>query len=80
MPKLPAKAAPFVLPLILTFMMTLVVSGVSTWRAIGGDAGWLWVWGRSWMVSWAVAYPIMVLVLPVAQRLMGLFVEPPRKG
>lgn len=80
MRKLPAGAARFVLPLILTFLMTCVVSGLSTYLALSGRPGWIAAWGGAWMASWAIAFPVMVLIMPLAQRLLRMIVDLPQKG
>lgn len=79
MRKLPAKAARFLLPLVLTFFMTCIVSGLSTWLVIGGSPGWGIAWLRAWMSSWAIAFPTMLFVMPLARRIVdALVATPPR--
>ncbi|MCB1519844.1 MAG: DUF2798 domain-containing protein [Hyphomicrobiaceae bacterium] len=78
MAKLPPRYNVVVLPFVLTMLMTIIVSGISTFNAIGLEPGWLGTWFESWMISWAAAFPVMVFVLPVARRLVGRVVEPPR--
>lgn len=77
--KLPPSAAAFVMPLILSILMTCVVSAVATLRNIGlteGVAGhWLQVWGLSWLI----AFPTLLLVLPLVRRIVGLLVQSPAR-
>lgn len=73
--KLPARYASLVMPLILTAMMTVIISGISTVNALGFTAQVLRDWPRAWMISWAVAYPIILVVLPVVRRLTAMVVE-----
>ena len=75
--KLPPKYAAIVLPLILSVMMTFIISGVATWRSIGLTPDFVWTWMSAWGLSWVVAFPTLLLVLPLVRRLVGLIVEAP---
>jgi len=74
-PKLPARYASLVLPFFLTCVMTCVVSGISTLRVAGIGPGVLGTWLVSWGMSWAVAYPTMLLVLPVVKKRVAALVH-----
>ncbi len=74
LPKLPARYASLVLPFFLTCVMTCVVSGISTLRVAGIGPGVLGTWLVSWGLSWAVAYPTMLLVLPSVKKLVAALV------
>jgi hypothetical protein len=68
--KLPARTMHFALPLALTFVMTFLVSGVATVRAIGfADDMWS-RWIESWLATWVMAFPIMLFLMPVMRRLL----------
>jgi hypothetical protein len=75
MRKLPAKAAMWLLPLILTGFMTIIVSGISTARAVGFGPATANLWFASWIWSWAVAFPTMLVVMPLARRLVAAMTE-----
>ena len=75
LPKLPARYASVVLPFFLTCVMTCVVSGISTLRVAGIGPGVLGTWLVSWGLSWAVAYPSMLLVLPSVKKLAAALVS-----
>ena len=76
--KLPAGAARFLTPLVLTFLMTFFVAGISTWIAIGEPSALLLrSWGKSWMISWIIAFPAMVALMPVTRRMVALMVKSP---
>ncbi len=63
--------------LILSGFMTLVVSGVSTWRVLG-LAEWVFgLWMSAWLASWIVAFPVILLAAPVTRRLVGRLVSRP---
>ncbi len=73
--KLPAPYARFVLPFFLSVVMTCVISGVSTLRAVGLSATFLPLWLGSWSLSWVFAYPTLLFVLPLARRATAAFVR-----
>lgn len=75
--RLPARYAAVVMPLILSVLMTFVVSGISTLKALGLTAEFLQTWPGSWALSWLVAFPTLLFVLPLVRRLVALVVAPP---
>lgn len=77
--KIPARHAWFVMPAILALMMTFIVSGISTAKAIGIVPSFSVEWMQAWFVSYLVAFPTLLLLLPVVRRIVGLIVEAPAK-
>ena len=77
MSKLHPKYNIVAMPLVLSMLMTIIVSGISTVNALGFAPNWTWLWFKSWLLSWAVAFPVMVLVLPVARKIVAKFVALP---
>ncbi|MCC6301431.1 MAG: DUF2798 domain-containing protein [Gammaproteobacteria bacterium] len=75
--KLPARYAGFVMPFLLSVFMSGVVSLISTLHSLGlvHDLPRLWI--GAWVVSWGIAFPTLLLVLPVVRRLTRLIVETP---
>lgn len=73
--KLPARYAGVVMPFILSVLMTCVVSMVSTFRSVGWGADFIKVWPSAWALSWLIAFPILLLVLPLVRRLTTLVVR-----
>jgi hypothetical protein len=73
--KLPASLLRFALPLGTSFFMTLLVSGVATWRALGVVPGMLSIWMVSWMISWAIAFPTMLVMMPIVRRWLLRVIE-----
>ncbi len=57
--------------------MTNVVSGVATWRAVGLVPDFLYLWMTSWGLSWAVAFPVVLIALPLSRRIVAALVAPP---
>lgn len=76
-PRLPARYHGIVLPLILSFFMTCVVSLISTLRSVGLVDGFWSLWLGAWGLSWIVAFPLLLLVLPLARAATRLWVEDP---
>jgi hypothetical protein len=74
--KLPARYARVVAPFLLTAMMTCLVSLIATVRGVGLSAQVLAIWPGSWLLSWVIAFPITLVVLPLVGRLTALIVEP----
>ena len=63
------------LPLCLTLIMTFLVSGVATVRAIGLGEGALLKWMSSWMFSWAIAFPTMFFLMPMVRRALTCIIS-----
>ncbi len=77
MKKLPARFAGLVMPLLLSILMTCVVSATSTAVALGIDDQFVPHWLHAWGISWLIAFPALLLALPLARRLTALVVESP---
>ncbi|MCB1475560.1 MAG: DUF2798 domain-containing protein [Rhodobiaceae bacterium] len=75
--KLPARYQHIVMPLVLSIFMTLLISGVSTLRSVGLEQNFLMLWPQAWLLSWMVAFPALLLVLPFVRRIVGMLVENP---
>lgn len=75
--KLPARYASILLPFFLTLFMTIVVSGISTLKSLGFTAAFWSNWPVAWMLSWLVAFPTVLVVLPLVRRLVAFLVEQP---
>lgn len=73
--KLPTRYAAVVMPLILSCFMTCIVSLISTLRSIGWAEDVVNIWMGSWAISWLIAFPALLLMLPVARRLTSWIVR-----
>ncbi len=73
--KLPARYAGIIMPLLLSILMTFVVSLISTLRGIGLADNVLHIWMGAWGLSWIVAFPTLLFVLPLVRRLTGALTE-----
>jgi hypothetical protein len=74
--KLPARYAAIVSPLVLSLLMTLFVSFISTLKSLGPQPNLPAIWLAAWGMSWLVAFPTLLLVLPVVRRIVGWLCEP----
>jgi hypothetical protein len=74
---IPRRFAPLLFGLILSGLMSLLVSGISTWRAAGAVPDFPGLWLGAWLMAWLVAFPAVLLVSPVARRVVDALV---RKG
>ncbi|MEA1228413.1 DUF2798 domain-containing protein [Acinetobacter sp. IRS14] len=74
--KLPNRYTSIVLPFLLSIIMTFVVSMVSTLRSLGLEEFSLYVWMSAWVISWLIAFPTLLLVLPVVRKITATLVQP----
>ena len=78
--KLPAHYASIVMPLVLSVLMTFVISGVSTLLSLGLTPAFFATWPSAWAISWLVAFPTLLMVLPLVRRIVAILVhQPPSK-
>jgi Protein of unknown function (DUF2798) len=68
---IPARFAPVLFGLILSGLMSCVVSGIATLRALGLHPGFVGDWMGSWAISWAIAFPTVLIVAPITRRIVG---------
>ena len=73
---LPKKFAPALFGLILSGLMSLLVSGISTYRAVGFGESFAGLWVSAWLTAWLVAFPVVLVVAPLARRAVSLLVSP----
>lgn len=74
---MPARYAPVLFGFILSALMSFMVSGIATFRNFGLVDGFLGLWVSAWLPSWLIALPVVLVVAPVARRLVGLVVKAP---
>ena len=71
---IPARFAPTLFGFILSGLMSLMVSGLSTFRALGPVDGFAGVWLGNWAVSWTIAFPVVLVVAPITRRIVAKLV------
>ena len=67
---IPRKFEPILFGFFLSGLMSLLVSGISTLRAAGMGPGFLSLWAGSWLTAWLFAFPAVLLVSPLARRVV----------
>ena len=67
---IPSRLAPVLTALILSGMMSFLVSGVATWKAMGLVPGFFGDWINAWVFAWPVAFPTLLLCRPSVTRLV----------
>lgn len=79
-PKLPAKYAG-VMPLLLSGLMSGTISMLNLWKNIGWFDGFFSQWLGIWLFSWLIAFPTVMIFLPLVRRFTALVVDlsPPSK-
>lgn len=69
---IPKKYGPQLFALILSGLMSLLVSGISTFRAIDDASNFANMWVSAWLTAWLFAFPTVLLVSPVARKAVQL--------
>lgn len=64
----PKRFAPALFGFILSGLMSLLVSGIATYRAAGLSPDFLGLWSTGWMAAWLVAFPVVLVVAPLTRR------------
>lgn len=73
---IPARFSPILFGFILSGLMSFMVSGIATLRAIGVIEGFFGLWIAGWLPSWAIAFPAVLVVAPITRRLVARLVRP----
>lgn len=73
---IPARFAPIVFGFFLSMIMSLIISGVSMVTTAWGQPDYLSNWVRAWLSSWVVAFPAVLVVAPIARRIVARLVRP----
>ncbi len=73
--ELPARHNSLVMPLNLSLLMTCVVSAISVLRTQGSGPNALALWPSAWALSWYVAFPVLLVILPMVRRITALLVR-----
>lgn len=74
---MPPRFAPFLFGFVLSALMSFIVSGIATFRIAGLVDGFLSLWLNAWLPSWIIAFPTVLIVAPMARRLVGMLVKAP---
>ncbi|MEZ5849737.1 MAG: DUF2798 domain-containing protein [Hyphomicrobiaceae bacterium] len=78
--RLPSRTAPVVFGGLLSGLMSLLVSGVATFRALGPVDHFVASWISGWLSSWPIAFAAVLVVAPFVRRIVSIIVAPPAVG
>ena len=67
----PQRFAPMLFGFILSGLMSFLVSGISTLHAKGWSADFVGTWAGAWLTAWLFAFPVVLVVAPVARKLVA---------
>lgn len=74
---MPARYAPILFGFVLSALMSFLVSGIATFRNASLVDGFFSIWINAWLPSWLIAFPVVLVVAPIARRLIGVLVKAP---
>ncbi|WP_032113151.1 DUF2798 domain-containing protein [Candidatus Paracaedibacter symbiosus] len=74
--KIPARYLGIVMPFILSFFISGIISAILTIKNGGFQSGVFFIWLSSWGLAWSIAFPSVLIMLPIVRRFVGLIVEP----
>ncbi|MND55628.1 hypothetical protein D3C80_467160 [compost metagenome] len=58
--------------LILSSMMSFIISGITTFKALGPVQNFFSLWLSAWGIAWIFAFPSVLICAPLAQKLVNL--------
>ncbi|MDO5667612.1 MAG: DUF2798 domain-containing protein [Alcaligenaceae bacterium] len=77
LPKLPPKSIHWLMPLLLSGLMSGVISAYNTLKNLGFIDGVTAIWFNNWTQSWMIAFPLVMVVLPLLRRVVGRMIATP---
>ncbi|MBK8197402.1 MAG: DUF2798 domain-containing protein [Acidobacteria bacterium] len=75
--KLPVRLFQPIFGLFMALFMSFLMSGAITALNIGLPPDFVSRWLHSWSIAFVIAYPVILVVAPMARRLALHFVESP---
>lgn len=72
---IPARYARLLFGFFLSGLMSFLVSGITVVRSYGLSEALPAIWASAWLTSWAIAFPTVLVVAPVAQRLVNAITD-----
>lgn len=75
---IPARFSHLAYSFFLSGIMSFIVTGVATFRAVGFASDLMHLWLTAWPFSWLISFPSVTIVAPLARRLSEIVA--PRKG
>lgn len=76
-PKFHPKHLAWLMPLILSGIMSGSISCLNLLMNKGLIEGFIGIWLRTWSISWLMAFPIILVMLPLVRNFLMKFVALP---
>ncbi len=76
-PKLPASYLMVVIPFFLSFLMSGLISLINMIKNVGWVDNFFSMWLSAWFFSWLVAFPAVLILLPLVRRFSAYLVKMP---
>ncbi len=71
-----ARLSHVVFCLIMSGLMSCIVTGIATLKAVGLGPTTVSDWMASWMFCWPIAFAVIVVLGPAVKRLVDRLVRP----
>lgn len=75
--KLPASSMRWLMPLLLSGLMSATLSCINMWLSQGISEGFFNAWLNRWLLSWVIAYPLILIFIPLVQKSLMFIVDLP---
>ncbi|WP_170762655.1 DUF2798 domain-containing protein [Ruegeria lacuscaerulensis] len=73
---IPARFAHALFGLIMSGLMSCIVTGIATVKAVGFGPNTLGDWMASWAFSWPIAFTVILTLGPTVKRMVEGWVRP----
>ena len=73
---IPNRYAHALFGLIMSGLMSCIVTGIATLKAVGLGPSTLADWMASWVFCWPIAFVVLLTCGPAVKRLVGRLVRP----
>ena len=64
------KLSKLLFPFILSGMMSCLISGITTLKAVGLIPNFFGLWMSAWIIAGLFAFPSVMICAPIAQKLV----------
>jgi hypothetical protein len=75
MPRLPKRFAPILTGFFLSGLMTLIISGIATFRNVGMAEDFTAKWSAAYLNGWVISFPAVLVVAPLVRKLVSLLTK-----
>lgn len=75
--KIHPKHLTWLMPLILSGIMSCAISGFNLFLKLGWVDGFFGIWLHAWSLSWLMAFPLIMIMLPLVRKLLSKIVAQP---